>query len=472
MPKALLIISKKIMVIMFVILFAVSMALFISPGKIYGEELKILVTGAGGATIVANGGTLQMSAAVLPADAPEKGVTWSIADILGTATINITTGLLTGTGEGTVLVIATSNDSQSISGVLIITVTAPVLLTSITITGAAGAATLLNGGTLQMNAAVIPADATNQSITWSATSGTGSATIVATSGILTGTGVGTVTITATSVDGSAIFGTFLITIIAPAPQAAAPAASAVTIMGTAQVGQTLTGSYTYSDINSDPEGTSTFKWLASDTADGIFVDISGATSNTFMLTPYQSGKFIKFEVTPIASAGTLLAGTAVQSVATTVVLPAAKDTSDISRGSEIKVSGPTASTARSALAAVYEKTITGFVTLFYNRILGRAPDAEGLNGWAAGLTSGALTGADLVRGFIFSEENKVLTAGDTSEQFIISLYRLIFDRAPDAGGLKSWLANISAGMSKEEVINYFASSAEFISLCNEYGVKP
>jgi hypothetical protein len=112
------------------------------------------------------------------------------------------------------------------------------------------------------------------------------------------------------------------------------------------------------------------------------------------------------------------------------------------------------------------------VTLFYNRILGRAPDAEGLNGWAAGLTSGALTGADLVRGFIFSEENKVLTAGDTSEQFIISLYRLIFDRAPDAGGLKSWLANISAGMSKEEVINYFASSAEFISLCTEYGVKP
>ncbi len=569
MLKALPIISKKIMVIMVVILFAVSMALFISPGNIYGAGLvtSITVTGEGSATTVVNGGTLQMSAAVFPVEAPEKGVTWSIADISGAANINITTGLLTGTKAGTVLVVATSNDSPSISGILIITVTAPVLVTSITITGAAGAATVLNGSTLQMSAAVLPADATNQSITWTAASGTGSAAIDATSGVLTGTGTGTVTVTATANDGSAIFGTFLITVTAPpppvlvtsititgaagaatvlngstlqmsaavlpadatnqsitwtaasgtgsaaidatsgvltgtgtgtvtvtatandgsaifgtciisvtapAPPAAAPTASDVTITGTAQAGQTLNSSYTYSDINGDPEGTSTFKWLASDSAEGTYADISGATSDTFMLTSYQSGKFIRFEVTPAASAGTLLAGSAVQSAATTVVLPAFKYSSGISGGSETKVTGPTTSAALSpsVSAVVYEKTTPGFVTLFYNRILNRAPDAEGLNGWVAGHTSGALTGADLVNGFIFSEENKVMTTGDTNEQFITSLYRLIFDRAPDADGLKSWLANINAGMAKEEVINYFTSSAEFISLCNEYEVRP
>ncbi|MHB8278765.1 MAG: Ig-like domain-containing protein [Candidatus Humimicrobiaceae bacterium] len=567
MLKALPIISKKIMVIMVVILFAVSMALFISPGKIYGAGLvtSITVTGAGSATTVVNGGTLQMSAAVFPVDAAQ-GVNWSVADVSGAAIID-NTGVLTGTGTGMVYVIATATDGSGVSGYLVITVTAPVLITSITVTGAAGAATLLNGSTLQMSAAVLPvgatnkginwsvtsgsgtatinanglltgtavgsvtvsatandgsaifgtflitvtapapppvlvtsitvtgaagaatllngstlqmsaavlpADATNQSITWTAASGTGSAAIDATSGVLTGTGTGTVTVSATANDGSAIFGTFLITVTAPAPPAAAPTASDVTIMGTAQAGQTLTGSYTYSDINSDPEGTSTFKWLASDSADGIYVDISGAISDTFMLTSYQAGKFIKFEVTPAASAGTLLAGSAVQSAATTVELPAVKYSSGISGGSETKVTEPItwAVLAPSVSAVVYEKTTPGFVTLFYNRILNRAPDAEGLNGWVAGHTSGALTGADLVNGFIFSEENKVMTTGDTNEQFITSLYRLIFDRTPDADGFKSWLANINAGMTKEEVINYFASSAEFISLCNEYEVRP
>jgi hypothetical protein len=121
---------------------------------------------------------------------------------------------------------------------------------------------------------------------------------------------------------------------------------------------------------------------------------------------------------------------------------------------------------------VYEKTDTGFATLFYNRILGRAPDTEGLDSWVAGLTSGALTGADLINGFIFSDENKAMTTGDTNEQFITSLYRLIFDRVPDADGFKGWLDAMNAGMTKEEVVSHFASSAEFIELCNEYGITP
>src|SRR4029079_10798501 len=39
---------------------------------------------------------------------------------------------------------------------------------------------------------------------------------------------------------------------------AGPVASSVNITGTPNVGQTLTGHYTYSDAESDPEGTSTF----------------------------------------------------------------------------------------------------------------------------------------------------------------------------------------------------------------------
>ncbi len=56
----------------------------------------ITVTGADNATTITTyGGTLQMFASVLPAEATEKTVTWSITSGSEAATINSTTGLLT-----------------------------------------------------------------------------------------------------------------------------------------------------------------------------------------------------------------------------------------------------------------------------------------------------------------------------------------------------------------------------------------
>lgn len=85
---------------------------------------SITVRGTGDATTVANGGTLQMIADVLPSDATDKTVTWSVSTGTGTAAINASTGLLTGTGEGTVTVRATANDGSGVYGEAAITVTA------------------------------------------------------------------------------------------------------------------------------------------------------------------------------------------------------------------------------------------------------------------------------------------------------------------------------------------------------------
>ena len=120
----------------------------------------------------------------------------------------------------------------------------------------------------------------------------------------------------------------------------------------------------------------------------------------------------------------------------------------------------------------YEKTSSGFTTLYYNRILLRAPDKEGLDGWVALLESGALTGVDLVNHFISSEECQAKVSGYTNEQFITFLYKIIFNRLPDPDGLNSWLTNMSAGMTKEEVVNNFGHSTEFESLCEYFGIKP
>ncbi|HHT70624.1 MAG TPA: leucine-rich repeat protein, partial [Firmicutes bacterium] len=87
----------------------------------------ISVTGADDETIVANGGTLQMSAAVTPANAANKAVTWSVTDGTGSATIS-NTGLLTATGVGTVTVKATAKDGSGTVGTKEINVLTPLII--------------------------------------------------------------------------------------------------------------------------------------------------------------------------------------------------------------------------------------------------------------------------------------------------------------------------------------------------------
>ncbi len=82
---------------------------------------------------------------------------------------------------------------------------------------------------------------------------------------------------------------------------ASPYSASPTISGTEETGATLTGNYTYQDAESDPEGTSLFRWLSSDTLDGTYTPISGATSQTYVVDQAYLGKYLKFEVTPVST---------------------------------------------------------------------------------------------------------------------------------------------------------------------------
>ncbi|GFP21940.1 hypothetical protein HKBW3S06_01166 [Candidatus Hakubella thermalkaliphila] len=119
----------------------------------------------------------------------------------------------------------------------------------------------------------------------------------------------------------------------------------------------------------------------------------------------------------------------------------------------------------------YRKTNSGFVTLLYNRVLRRAPEPKGLDGWVAGLEGGALTGADLVNHFIFSEECQYIISDYTNEEFITFLYKALFKRKPDSEGYTAWLAHMAAGMTREEVVGGFTDSEEFVNLCKEFGIR-
>lgn len=85
----------------------------------------------------------------------------------------------------------------------------PIPVSSITITS--GTDTVAEGATLEMVAAVLPANATDDSVTWSVTSGTGAA-VISEAGVLTGALAGTVTVKAVANDGSGVEGTKVITV--------------------------------------------------------------------------------------------------------------------------------------------------------------------------------------------------------------------------------------------------------------------
>jgi Bacterial Ig-like domain (group 2)./S-layer homology domain. len=94
-----------------------------NPGQVTHVPVNsITVSGAGGiAAITVKGGTLQMTARVLPGDATNKEVTWSVQNGTGRAIIDAD-GLLTAVSNGMVTVKAMANDGSGVYGSCAVTI--------------------------------------------------------------------------------------------------------------------------------------------------------------------------------------------------------------------------------------------------------------------------------------------------------------------------------------------------------------
>lgn len=176
---------------------------------------SISVMGQGNvSTIATQGGSLQMVATVLPANATNSTVSWSVANGTGSATIN-PTGLLTAVSDGTVTVTATSTDGSNISGSAVITLSnqTPSLTDSIDVYGQGRIFVITTpGGQLQIVADLYPSNVISNNVVWNMLpGGTGSASLTA-SGLMTALANGTVIVQATATDGSNVSGSAVITI--------------------------------------------------------------------------------------------------------------------------------------------------------------------------------------------------------------------------------------------------------------------
>lgn len=187
-----------------------------SRGWIVNTDQIILVESitlysTAGTNITTDNGTLELSAAVLPSDATNKSVSWSVVNVTGQAAISAS-GLLTAQKDGTVKALATANDCSGIKGELTITISNQLIsIESITLSSPSGTNITTNNGTLQLFTAVLPSDATNKTVSWSVVNLTGQASI-SSSGLLTAQKDGTVKAVGTATDGTGVKGELQITI--------------------------------------------------------------------------------------------------------------------------------------------------------------------------------------------------------------------------------------------------------------------
>ena len=119
--------------------------------------------------------------------------------------------------------------------------------------------------------------------------------------------------------------------------------------------------------------------------------------------------------------------------------------------------------------AALEGDVVTFVTRFYQHVLGRQPDPEGLANWVDDLMAGTRTGAEVAAGFMFSAE--YTNQGNSDEQFVDTSYRAFFDRDADAPGKANWVGDLVYGTLREDVLKGFVYSLEFTNLAGQYGIQ-
>ncbi len=112
--------------------------------------------------------------------------------------------------------------------------------------------------------------------------------------------------------------------------------------------------------------------------------------------------------------------------------------------------------------------VDDFVTRLYRVCLDREPEEEGFNNWTTALKEGRISGVQAAYGFIFSREFKSKNYCD--EHYVEYLYRALLGREFDPTGKAFWIGHLEKDLTREQVFNGFAMSAEFKGLCDEYEI--
>ena len=117
-----------------------------------------------------------------------------------------------------------------------------------------------------------------------------------------------------------------------------------------------------------------------------------------------------------------------------------------------------------------EMNITHFVDNLYLVALGRPYDDEGRDHWVNQLLVDGNSSSDIVYGFLNSQE--FISKNLSNEEYITLLYRIFFDREPDAEGMANWMNKLANNATRNDILRGFAASEEWLTYCARYQVNP
>ena len=103
---------------------------------------------------------------------------------------------------------------------------------------------------------------------------------------------------------------------------------------------------------------------------------------------------------------------------------------------------------------------TDDVFRLYQATLDRLPDLSGFERWTEELGDGASFDT-VVQGFVGSPEFNATYGGLSDADFVTLLYNNVLGRGPDAGGFARWTGDLGNGASRADLVQGFAQSAEF-----------
>jgi len=115
------------------------------------------------------------------------------------------------------------------------------------------------------------------------------------------------------------------------------------------------------------------------------------------------------------------------------------------------------------------RLLNDFVERLYSYVFGRPCDQAGRDAYVNAMINGDMTANDVVNNMLNSSEFASRNLSD--EAFMTVIYQALLDRTPDASGLNNWVNALKTGTSRASVISYFESTDNWNGLCTFYGIN-
>ena len=437
---------------------------------------------------------------ITPANATNKALKWESKNTW-VATVD-ESGNVTAKnpGEATITVTAADNGgAQATCKVTVTERTAPVIkVTQIQLSQTR--ASLNEGKELQLTATVLPANATNQSLTWSS-SVEGVATVDPT-GKVTAIKAGTTVITATAKDDSGISASCTVQVTVPTVKVTGITLNKTT--ASVVKGKTVALTATVTPTNATNKNVT---WKSSNTkiatvdGNGKVTAVAAGTATITCTAKADKSKSAtcKITVTNPAVKVTklrmnktsvdLLKGKTVQLKVTVTPSNATnkavtwtssnKKIATVTSNGLVKAvgTGTVTITAKAKDGSgkkvtckinVYADSVESYVARIYTKALGRDPEPAGLKYWVGEIKAGRKTAVQVAEMFFFAPEftNKKLN----NKEYVKVLYRTFMGREADQGGLNYWIDRLNKGESRKSVLKAFAGCPEFKAIVKSFGL--